>query len=207
MYSKMNQLCVYMYIYIYIYTPSLWTSFPIRSLQSTGSSSLCYTVCSHQFRFCIYHWWYIYVNLILPISSRLPLWYPYICFLCLCLYFCFANKVIYTIFLDSTIYILIYNTSFFSFWLTSLYDTLSVHSCLYKFHLSLFQFSSVAQLCPTLRPHELQHTRPPCPSPTPGVYPNPCPSSWWCHPTFSSSVVPFSSCPQSFPASGSFQMS
>ena len=47
---------------------------------------------------------------------------------------------------------------------------------------------------------------PPCPSPTPGVHPNPCPSSWWCHPTISSSVVPFSSCPQSFPASGSFQM-
>ena len=59
----------------------------------------------------------------------------------------------------------------------------------------------------SLRPHELQHTRPPCPSPTPGVHPNPCPLSWWCHPTISSSVVPFSSCPQSFPASGSFQMS
>ena len=55
-------------------------------------------------------------------------------------------------------------------------------------------------------PYELQHARPPCPSPTPGVHPNPCPSSWWCHPTISSSVVPFSSCPQSFPASGSFQM-
>ena len=59
----------------------------------------------------------------------------------------------------------------------------------------------------SLWPHELQHTRPPCPSPTPRVHPNPCPLSWWCHPTISSSVVPFSSCPQSFPASGSFQMS
>ena len=59
----------------------------------------------------------------------------------------------------------------------------------------------------SLRPHEPQHTRPPCPSPTPGVYPNPCPLSQWCHPPISSSVVPFSSCPQSFPASGSFQMS
>ena len=59
----------------------------------------------------------------------------------------------------------------------------------------------------SLRPHELQHTRPPSPSPTPGVHPNPCPLSRWCHPTISSSVVPFSSCPQSFPASGSFQMS
>ena len=69
------------------------------------------------------------------------------------------------------------------------------------------QFSSVTQSCSTLRSHEPQHTRPPCPSPTPGVYPNPCPSSWRYHPTISSSVVPFSSCPQSFPASGSFQMS
>ena len=59
----------------------------------------------------------------------------------------------------------------------------------------------------SLRPHDPQHARPPCPSPTPGVYPNPCPSSRWCHPTISSSVVPFSSCPQSFPASGSFPMS
>ena len=57
----------------------------------------------------------------------------------------------------------------------------------------------------SLQPHELQHTRPPYPSPTPRVYPNSCPSSWWCHPAISSSVVPFSSCPQSFPASGSFQ--
>ena len=55
--------------------------------------------------------------------------------------------------------------------------------------------------------HELQHARPPCPSPTPGVYPNLCPLSRWCHLTISSSVVPFSSRFQSFPASGSFQMS
>ena len=59
----------------------------------------------------------------------------------------------------------------------------------------------------SLRSHEPQHARPPCPSLTPGVYPNPCPLSRWYHPTISSSVVPFSSCPQSFPASGSFQMS
>ena len=59
----------------------------------------------------------------------------------------------------------------------------------------------------SLRPHEQQHARPPCPSPTPRVYPNPCPLSWWCHPTISTSVVPFSSFPQSIPASGSFQMS
>ena len=59
----------------------------------------------------------------------------------------------------------------------------------------------------SLRPHELQHARPPCPSPTPGVDPNSCPLSQWCQPTISSSVVPFSSCLQSFPASGSFQVS
>ena len=59
----------------------------------------------------------------------------------------------------------------------------------------------------SLRPHELQHSRPPCPSPTPGVYSNSCPLSWWCHLTISSSIVPFSSHLQSFPASGSFQMS
>ena len=57
----------------------------------------------------------------------------------------------------------------------------------------------------SLWPHELQHARPPCPSPTPRVYSNSCPLSWWCHPTMSSSVVPFSSCLQSFPASGSFK--
>ena len=64
--------------------------------------------------------------------------------------------------------------------------------------ISSVQFSSVAQS---------QHARPPCPSPTPGVHSNSCPSSWWCHPAISSSVVPFSSCPQSLPASQSFPMS
>ena len=59
----------------------------------------------------------------------------------------------------------------------------------------------------SLRLHGLQHARPPCPSPTPGVYSNSCPLSWWCHPTISSSVFPFSSCLQSFQASGSFPMS
>ena len=59
----------------------------------------------------------------------------------------------------------------------------------------------------SLRPHGLPHARPPWPSPTPGVYSNPCSLSWWYHPTISSSVVPFSSCPQSSPASGSFPMS
>ena len=67
--------------------------------------------------------------------------------------------------------------------------------------------SSVAQSCLTLRPHESQHTRPPCPSPTPGVHSDSRPLSPWCHPAISSSVVPFSSCPQSLPASESFPMS
>ena len=64
---------------------------------------------------------------------------------------------------------------------------------------------SVTQSCPTLRPHESQHARPPCLSPTPGVYSNSCPMGRWCHPAISSSVIPFSCCPQSLPASGSFQ--
>ena len=67
--------------------------------------------------------------------------------------------------------------------------------------------SEIIGLVDHQRPHELQHARPPCPSPTPGVDPNPCSLSRWCQPTISSSVVPFSSPPQSFPASESFQMS
>ena len=76
---------------------------------------------------------------------------------------------------------------------------------------TLNQFRSVqfsrSVVSDSLRPHELQHARPPCPSPTPGVHSNSHPLSWWCHPAISSSVVPFSSCPQSLPASGSFPMS
>ena len=77
----------------------------------------------------------------------------------------------------------------------------------YKFYFTSVQFSSVTQLCLTLWPHGLQHARPPCPSPTPGVYSISCPLCQWCHPAISSSVVPLFSCPQSFPASGSFPMS
>ena len=68
------------------------------------------------------------------------------------------------------------------------------------------QFSR-SVLSDSLWPHESQHVRPPCPSPTPGVHSDSCPSSRWCHPAISSSVVPFSSCPQSLPASESFTMS
>ena len=80
-----------------------------------------------------------------------------------------------------------------------------------KYHITSFHFPDVqfsrSIMSDSLRPHGLQHAGPPCPSPTPGVYSNSCPSCWWCHPTISSSVIPFSSCLQSFPASGSFQMS
>ena len=70
----------------------------------------------------------------------------------------------------------------------------------------LVQFSHTI-MSNSLCPHQPQQAKPPCPSPTPGVNPKPCPLSQWCHPTISSSVIPFSSCPQSFPASRSFQMS
>ena len=74
------------------------------------------------------------------------------------------------------------------------------------FDFSSVQFSRLV-MSNSLWPHEPRHTRPPRPSPTPRVHPNPCPSSQWCHPTTSSSVIPFFSCLQSFPASGSFPMS
>ena len=79
------------------------------------------------------------------------------------------------------------------------------------FLMSLYLFSLVqvsrSLVSDFLQPHESQHARPPCPSPAPWAHPKPCPSTRWCHPAISSSVVPFSSCPQSLPASGSFPMS
>ena len=80
------------------------------------------------------------------------------------------------------------------------------HVCFLCLCLYSVQFSR-SVMSDSLWPHKPQHARPPGPSPTPGVHPNPCPLCRWCHPTISSSVVPFSSFPQSFPASGSFQMS
>ena len=77
---------------------------------------------------------------------------------------------------------------------------------MFRFLPTYIQFSH-SVMSNSLQPHELQHARPPCPSPTPGVHLNSCPSSRWCHPAISSSVVPFSSCPQSLKASGSFPMS
>ena len=82
----------------------------------------------------------------------------------------------------------------------------SLNFLIYKMGISSVQLSC-SVLSNSLRPHESQHARPPCPSPTPGVYSNPCPSSRWCHPAISSSVIPFSSCLQSLLVSGSFQMS
>ena len=81
---------------------------------------------------------------------------------------------------------------------------------IWEWHWNMYiQFSSVQSLSHVwlFATHESQQTRPPCPSPAPRVYPNSCPSSWWCHPAISSSIVPFSSCPQSLTASGSFPMS
>ena len=77
---------------------------------------------------------------------------------------------------------------------------------LYSVQSSSVQFSC-SVVSDSVQPHRMQHNRPPCPSPTPRIYPNSCPLSWWCHPTISSSVIPSSSSPQSFSASGSFQMS
>ena len=86
-----------------------------------------------------------------------------------------------------------------------------MYPCLLRYFFNSFYILTVqcshSVMSDCLWPHELQHARPPCPSPTPGVHTNSCPWSWWCHPTISSSVVPFSSCLQSFPASGSFPMS
>ena len=104
---------------------------------------------------------------------------------------------------------------YFVFSTIFLYSFLKFLSFITHFFLNIAYFSirtlttssSVSQSCPTLRPHESQHARPPCPSPTPRVHSNSHPSSQWCHPAISSFAVPFSSCPQSLPASESFPMS
>ena len=84
-----------------------------------------------------------------------------------------------------------------------------VSECLLEIYKQIKKFSQFSRsvVSDSLWPHEPQHTRPPCPSPTPGVHPNSCASSRWCHPAISSSVVPFSSCPQSLPGSESFPVS
>ena len=90
--------------------------------------------------------------------------------------------------------------------LHSLYCTIYLHSLFILYRISSVQFS-FSVVSDSLQPHELQHARPFCSSPTPGVHSDSRPSSQWCHPTISSSVVPFSCCLQFFPASGSSQMS
>ena len=87
-------------------------------------------------------------------------------------------------------------------WLEKLFCFLSLYFCIFY----SVQFSRPV-MSDSLWPQGLQHTRPPCPSPTPGVYSNSCPLSRWCHPAISSSIVLFTSCFQSFPVSGSFLMS
>ena len=97
------------------------------------------------------------------------------------------------------------------------YSRYFTYKLIHSYKLQFFSAKRTPQLSPdqfshsvvpdSLWPHGVQQARPPCPSPTPGVYPNSCPLSWWCHPTISSFVIPFSSHSQSFPASGSFQMS
>ena len=93
-------------------------------------------------------------------------------------------------------------------WISSFPNTIYWRDCLFSIEYSSVQFSR-SVVSDSLWPLESQHARPPCPSPTPGIYSNSCPSSWWYHPAISSSVIPFSSFPppQSLPASGSFPMS
>ena len=94
-------------------------------------------------------------------------------------------------------------TSILQQWILNIFDG---DQPLSTFTHYLVQFSC-SVVSDSLRPHELQHARLPCPSPTPGVHSNSCPLNWWCHPAISSSVIPFSSCSQSLPTSESFPMS
>ena len=96
---------------------------------------------------------------------------------------------------------------YLAFWLLDfILKKTSSHSLPFLHQFSSVQFSR-SVMSNSFRPHELQHARPPCPSPTPGVHPDSCSSNQWCYPAISSSVVPFSSCPQSLPTSESFPMS
>ena len=92
---------------------------------------------------------------------------------------------------------------FYVFLIQVHYDLLYIYVHIYIFSSVQFSYSVVSD---SLWPHESKLARPPCPSPTPGAYSDSCPLSQWCHPATSSSVIPFSSCPQSLPASGSFPM-
>ena len=110
--------------------------------------------------------------------------------------------IIFAYFLMFLVSIVMMSHSFFVFMILFLINVIKGSLIL----LSSVQFSR-SVVSNSLRPHESQHARPPCPSPTPRVHSDSCPSSSWCHPAISSWVVPFSSCPQSLPASESFPMS
>ena len=105
----------------------------------------------------------------------------------------------------SLLYLLYWQAGFFFFFFLQIMQPGKIKSK-YIINYQSIQFSR-SVVSDFLWHHESQHGRPPCPSPTPGVYPNPYPSSWWCHPAISSSVIPSSSCPKSFLALGSFTMS
>ena len=127
-----------------------------------------------------------------------------------CLFFLYSSPMVF-VGADSYLTNLFVCTSIFHLFWKFLRHWLPLPSFLcftsfFIFYLRDIQFSC-SVMSDFLWPHESHHTRPPCPSPNPGVYPNSCPLNWWCHPTISSSIIPFSSCPQSFPASGSFPMS
>ena len=97
----------------------------------------------------------------------------------------------------------------FNIWESKLHGNLGLVFHAWQYWWPKFSSAQLSRsvMSDSFQSHELQHARPPCPSPTPGVYSNSCPLSQWCHPAISSSVVPFSSHLQSFPALGSFQMS
>ena len=134
-----------------------------------------------------------YVHSKLLNTSTIAIWAGYVCVCaCVCVCVCLLHCRMFS------------NISGFY----SLNDwNIAPPSCYNQSIFSQFSQFSRSVVSESLRPHEPQQARPPCPSPTPGVHPNSFPFSRWCHPTISSSVLPFYSCPQSFPASGSFQMS
>ena len=139
-------------------------------------------------------WREIQVHMIIcGINPIIPSWYDYCIFLRIYIEMCSTFSCLSCMHLWST----------FGTWN---FHVLGATNSMERMEISSVQFSC-SVMSNSLWPHGLQHTRPPCPSPNPGAYSKSCPLTQWCHPTISSSVVPFSSCLQSFPASGSFQMS
>ena len=147
------------------------------------------------------------------INSLNLLFYFFISFLCcriplraiLCLYFQYQSLLSYFLFLCHFI-----KSKFY--YVTCLINTFQKLFLFFKMKHKSWSLTASVQfsrsvVSDSLQPREPQHARPPCPSPTPGVHPNPCPLSQWFHPTISFSVVPFSSCSQSFPATGSSPVS